>query len=675
MKLSKNHLIPFFLIGTVLTLMGIGEKVGAAVLSGRVDTTGAITGQAGATYYDTDSWKDMMDTYHHVTPNAASNRTVYFNVVGDVPGSSYIGGYNYANTGDTNNGASIVEGKSLSINGNGRRLYLDTDTNYTTAGAGSGAGAGYIRGPFRVPNAGVSSATVLEVKNAHITNNITGGIFQSVGRGGSEPTFVYQDVTVSNGAPTTGAQPIRNDNGRILFFGNNTFNIRQNNNMTSVGLIGADNQGEWIQGGKWVEVVSGTTTLNQNWGWDQPYYTYNNDSHTMKVADNARLVWNLNDTYCMYYDDWNSGPMVWDIGDNASFDIKGTANTAARFSGGWFYAVANNSWTVNIRDNGRLAVSTGGGNINVNGFTGTGVVRWNIGKNASLLLNNLKTSDSLVSGSPGVGSGMILDDSKVVTLNTAGGSVFDSTVNSRNNFPITITGKGLRTHTSTVAANFDTANLDLVAPNKRPLTARDVWYRQNTGLITGLGAVAHSNLVPNNYSRVDLVNMSNARYISWYQPIGIWLDAEQSTMARTFDISLDPKDSNGTPADSSWSNLIKGNEAQKLVLGDDRGQSPNFQVTVTLLKNNFANNLTYYWGDPANTGKNTELKIGTATPIVSVISDVNLPPYITMANAGQNYTLNIPSTAGIKLKANNQLLSQRGTQSGTFKYTVSDGPR
>ena len=41
-----------------------------------------------------------------------------------------------------------------------------------------------------------------------------------------------------------------------------------------------------------------------------------------------------------------------------------------------------------------------------------------------------KTSGSLVYGNPGTGSGITLDDPKVVTLNTLGGSVFDPTVNS-----------------------------------------------------------------------------------------------------------------------------------------------------------------------------------------------------------------------------------------------------
>ncbi|EKF51512.1 hypothetical protein [Lactococcus garvieae] len=674
MKFNKKYLTAFFMTGMVLTLVGMGEKAEAAVLTGNTDTNGAVTGTAGATYYSTNSWKDMMDTYRAVTPGAASNNTVYFNIVGNVAGDTSIGGYGYSSTSNTNSGVSISEGKSLSINGNGHSLYLDSDTNYTTAGSGSGAGAGYIRGPFRVPNTGVSNSTTLAVKNASIINNITGGIFQSVGTGGSAPTFIYEDVTVTNGVARAAAQPIRNDNGKILFYGTNTFNIQQDNNMNTVGLTGADNQGEWIQGGKWVEVVTGTTTLNQNWGYDQPYYTYYNNSHTMKVSDDAHLVWNLNDTYCMYYDDGNSGPMVWDIGNGAAFDIKGTAATAARYSGGWFYGVANNSWTVNVGNNGRLAVTTGGGSINVNGFTGTRVVNWNIGQNATLLLNNLKTSGSLVYGSPGTGSGITLNDPKVVTLNTAGGSVFDPTVNASNNFPVTITGNGLRTHASTTAATFDTNFLDLVTPNQNNLTTGDIWYRKNTGRITGLGATASSTLIPNNYSSSDLLAMKTAKYISWNQPLGFWMNSAKSSMERTFNVSLNPNDVNGTPANGAWSNLINGNAKQTLVVGDDRGQNPSFNLTVTMIQNNFADNIDYYWSDPANSGSNKELGTGMAVSIASVTSDTTLPSYISMANAGQDYTLNIPATAGIKIKAKNTLLTQSGTPTGIFKYTISDGP-
>lgn len=93
-----------------------------------------------------------------------------------------------------------------------------------------------------------------------------------------------------------------------------------------------------------------------------------------------------------------------------------------------------------------------------------------------------------------------------------------------------------------------------------------------------------------------------------------------------------------------------------------------------MLENNFSDRLSYYWNDPENMRNTTEFKKGIALPIVSVTSDANLPSYISMANAGQNYTLNIPSSAGIKIKAKNTLLSQTGKRAGTFKYTIVDGP-
>nr|WP_285118665.1 hypothetical protein [Lactococcus petauri] len=214
----------------------------------------------------------------------------------------------------------------------------------------------------------------------------------------------------------------------------------------------------------------------------------------------------------------------------------------------------------------------------------------------------------------------------------------------------------------------------MVTPNQNNLSTGDIWYRQNTGTITGLGANASSALVPNNYSSADLTGMKTAKYISWYQPIGFWMDAAKSSMARSFNISLNPNDSNGTPADSSWSNLINGNETQTLVVGDDRGQAPNFNLSVTMMQNNFADNIDYYWSNPGNPADNKTLGTGLAVSIASVTSDTSLPSFISMANAGQNYTLTAPQTSGIKIKAKNTLLTQTGTPSGTFKYTIADGP-
>ena len=75
----------------------------------------------------------------------------------------------------------------------------------------------------------------------------------------------------------------------------NTFNILQNHNINDTSSAGADNPGEWIQGGAYLEVVTGTTTLNQSWGNDQPFYVYySSGGSTLQVDAGAAMVWNLN---------------------------------------------------------------------------------------------------------------------------------------------------------------------------------------------------------------------------------------------------------------------------------------------------------------------------------------------------------------------------------------------
>lgn len=82
MKINKKYITPLLIAGTLLTLTVVGEKADAAVLTGNVDTSGAVTGTAGATYYSTNSWKDMLDTYQSVNPTAASNNTIILMLLG-----------------------------------------------------------------------------------------------------------------------------------------------------------------------------------------------------------------------------------------------------------------------------------------------------------------------------------------------------------------------------------------------------------------------------------------------------------------------------------------------------------------------------------------------------------------------------------------------------------------
>lgn len=76
-------------------------------------------------------------------------------------------------------------------------------------------------------------------------------------------------------------------------------------------------------------MVTGTTTLNQSWGNDQPFYVYySSGGSTLQVDAGASMVWNLNKTYTMYYDDGSLltvGALNWNI--NGSFVINGTLNT------------------------------------------------------------------------------------------------------------------------------------------------------------------------------------------------------------------------------------------------------------------------------------------------------------------------------------------------------------
>ena len=163
MKIKKEIII-LISLGFLIILFGLAPKTKAAVLTGTVDSSGTVTGVIGATYYNTNSWQDMIDTYKSVTPNAASMSTIFFNVTADVPGNSIL-----------NSGNTVSSGKSLSINGNNYTLYLDNDTNYTTAQSiGGSDGTARAFGS----NGTISTDTTLTVKNATIVNNITSGIFQ-----------------------------------------------------------------------------------------------------------------------------------------------------------------------------------------------------------------------------------------------------------------------------------------------------------------------------------------------------------------------------------------------------------------------------------------------------------------------------------------------------------------
>lgn len=417
-------------------------------------------------------------------------------------------------------------------------------------------------------------------------------------------------------------------------------------------------------------MVTGTTTLNQSWGNDQPFYVYySSGGSTLQVDAGATMVWNLNKTYTMYYDDGLLvGALNWNI--NGDFVINGTVNTSSTYAGGWFMALNTlNSWNLNVGQNATLKVTTGGV-ISLDAFL-TGAVKWNFAQGSSVLFNNLNPNQNVVSLAPGLGSSITMTDPKVVTFNTAGGSVFSTTVLT---FPITISGSGLRTHSSSTGYTFD-STYDLLTPNKGTITptSSDIWYRMNTGTLTTFNPTLQvTNLSPNSYGS-DASSIAAGKYISWYQPLGFQLNAALSSMNRTFNVSLDPTLAQGTPVDGSWSSLINGASTATLVVGDDRAQNPNIHVLVKMTQNNFSNALQYYWVDQT-TKTLSQLTLNSALQIASITSDSTLPSWIKMTGAGSWYTMTFPTNSGLNIKANNSLLTQTNTNVGTFQYTVANGP-
>lgn len=699
--MKKKYLTFFLLFGAFIGLGSLSNLTAQAdILTAQTDNTGNVTGEKGANYYNVNNWQDMFDTYNDIAPKASSSNpvNVYFNVTGTISGSSAFA-----------TGAAILPYASVTILGNGNTIYVDDDNDPSSNPAHSSAYAAsrwnwgfYANGGSNkgggnsittAQSGAIGNDTVLTVKNAKIINSSSNGIFRAFSDtedskgNGPKPTFIYQDVNVSNGG-NRGAAPIRNDLGKIIFKGKNTFNILNDQSMTTTASKGTDDHGQWCVGNTWIEIADGTTTLNQNWAMDEQFYNYNSNSSTLKIADNANLIMNINTTFDVYYDTNNTGPLNWIVGNNANFIYNGTTNTASK-SGQWFNATAFTSWDLNIGENSNVAFRIGGGVINFGGLD-TALVNWKIGKGSNFVMSNLNKTGNMFSGKPKVGSGIELDSVGSFSLNNAN-SRSPIIPPGQDNFPIHIVGDGLRTHASDLNWSYEPADSPDIAntpnaaladvnawkwktPNEQDIDeAGDIWYRQNTGEITGFGTRWEANMSPNQYSDEDLKAFRNARFFSLYSPSGIWSSAAQSNMAKTFDLSLDSTASNGLPIDGSWSDLMDGQTGQKLILGDDRGQNPNYHVTVTQMENRFAHGLQFFWTHPTS-GQQTQLKNETAALVASVTSDDNLPAWISSANAGAKYTLDFEKHQGLRVKGNNRLLAANHVDVATFKYTIADGP-
>lgn len=598
----------------------------AAVMPAKVDTDGSITGVVNAKYYDVSSWRDMYDTYQA----SAAGQTVYLNVVNDIPGDA-----------QALRGVPVVETKNLTVIGNGHLLYFAASPNDKV---GTSRASATTSGFYSNSDAKVTGQTTLTVENAKIVNGISNGIFSITGV--SAANTVYKDVTVTNGGARTGASPIRNEQGKVLLEGNNDFSINADFDFStpSTTARGNDNNGEWIQGGHWVEVVNGRTNLNQNWAWDQPFYTYNNgDSATMKIDDNASLNWNLNDTYTMYYGS-STGPLNWDIGKNANFTVNGTSATASH-ANYWFMSTLFTNFNCHVHDNGNLRVEMAGGPINLDTFSGR--INWQFDPGSKVDIQNLGNGN-VIKGKVNTGSAIQFNNINNFTLQSSKTAVINS------NIPLNFSGgNGVKLHAST---NF---NGDDTPPNG------SLYKRASNGSLDG--NFTTSTMAPNQYSASDLTFLRTAKYIDWRVPSGLAM--VNSNMNRSYNVDLAD-----LPRDGTFGPTLPGNDNMQLSVQDDRTAKPNFSIQATILNNQLPNMTKYSWQSLTLANKMQELSNVPQT-IETVTDDATLPTDVTTSQGGMNYTFNYHNNNGLLLRTTNNLQQGDGQGGATIRYDVVNGPQ
>ncbi|MFT8599802.1 MAG: hypothetical protein ABF709_06360 [Leuconostoc pseudomesenteroides] len=638
---SKGFFRNIIAILIAMVALLIGFPLGYADTQSFIDQDGSITGVRHATYYKVTTWQEMFSAYR----SAPDNQMVYLSVEKDIAGSPDFAGGN----------GRMIAGKGVDILGNGHKIFVDNDTNYTSGTARSGGGQGFFSS-----DASVTGNTEMTVENATIINNHADGIFAITGN--ATATTIYKNIHTVNGALTNGAGPIRNENGTIKFMGNNVFNILQGQSMVDLGSgskidmsqtkannSGADNNGEWIQGGQNVEVVDGNTTVNQSWGMDQPFYTYyTKNGSNFSVDANAKLNWNLNETYTMWYDDGNAnGPLNWNLGEGSQFIVNGTKNTAIHNNNWFMWMNTLNALNINMASHALLDITSGGGSINLDGFQ-SGKTMINMAKDSSLNLYNLNTSTSLFSGVPVSGSEINLNDPADVTMKTAGGSVFQNGCN----IPINIKGNGLRLHASTNTA----AEQD-----------NDLYKRLTTGSTNG--NFTSAQMSPTAYSADDLKFLQKARYIQWAQPNGNHLIDGNLNRTFVFNVQDCPQSGLGGLASEGGYFVGPSDNDMHFTFCADEGTSPNVKIQVSLANNLLPHQTAYYW---RSAGENDVTTLST-TPdtILSVTSDDHLPEGVTMKDAGEEYDVTFKKDEALLLKAGNGIPTQHldGAQA-SFTYSM-----
>lgn len=747
---SKSSIAKLF----TLSALTFGLIVSAQSAKAAVLTHGVLgqdeLGRPQVTF-QTNSWRDMMDTYLASTllmapdethqfpwamPNFASGSnagTIRFEVtdtiMGDAVWANIIGN---GTASPSQHQDTIREGRSLYINGNGHTLYFDNDTTPTSGIGGRGDATGNTRrrgwfaGVQGVTGAAGNSSTVITestrmtLANAIVQNSITGGIFQARGAN-VRPTFVYKDVNYSNAVANNNATPIYSQRAQVQFSGNNIFTIREATSTASSNS-GTDNHGEFIEGSGHVEVLDGHTTLNYSWGRDQPFFLehVSGTTHNLILRENAKLIFNMNASYAMYWSraSGNQIGMNWQFEDGAEFIIHGTNNTGRGVPGmrggnTWFQSAAYQQWDWTMERGAKFVshaiplpinLARSGGGLGTAATSGMGgfhaPVRWNFGPDSEFIINSPSdtqiATNAIIAGSPPAGSDIVLNDVRSFTLNSRNSNVNQSVIaRDVRNFPIHIlregvnfdpdgvgprpeiigVGDGLRTHISRQGAPFDDiwdGTFDTVIFNRRTLhpTVEDLWLRANSGVLTNLTSTPPnqvSTLFPNALTELHFTALRESAFISFFKPTGFFMQPDLSNMDSTYSIDLA-----SLPFDGSFSDWLEKDESSQLVVGDDRGQNPNFHITVALIENLFPQSLNFSWVDFEG-NRDDKLELNVARPVISITDDANLPNFVDMTGAGAFYEINFAENRGAQLQARNNLqLGQ--AHAGTFRYSINDGP-
>ncbi|MFC4761457.1 pectate lyase-like adhesive domain-containing protein [Fructobacillus durionis] len=585
-----------------------------------------LSASADTDTFDVSSWKEMYADY-----KSSKADTVVLNVTNDIGPSG------------STSGAEVKSGKSVIIKGNGNTLYFG-DPNYPTTELSENIPArthGFYSSSSRIGN-----DTVLRLENTTWVNSISNGIFEL--STGAAATMQFNDVTEYNGSTWTAATPIMNHSGKIEFSGKNTFNItgsaqdfgsgKQNASSlgSSIRTTWSD-QANWIQGGRDVTVVDGSTTLNMNGSSSNPFYhdvLYSSVDVSLKVADNAKMYWNIDNARFLEKSAVNS--RTWMIGSGATFLINGTQNTTSTqwfdFNKSLFSSENKTPLAIGVADGGTFDATTGGPlNGPTKSSTRAGII---VGKKGTFSVSNLST-DSGVAISGSFSQNIRLSDASHFLVRSADAELFDS--DSQIVLPDSgLAGKFSSTFDASSNVRTEPANHGSISTALNDFSQLSPGYNSWTrGLLTG---------VP--------------EYFELYEaPTVLKFTGNLDRLYKLTSSDL-PKNANETTG------LISGQANMGFNINSNN-PNPAVHVMLSMSKNNQNNIVSYFW----------QKKDGSVTPVTGVDQTIwtSDGQSTTSDDSGNNYNVDYQPNEGLLMKTTNAL--KAGNYEGaTFDYTMVTGP-